>query len=137
MAGSRDVLRDADALIVASRVKARSSEFEPFQDYMSGRVSMLGSSRRRFSLAYPANVEKPSFDGIVNDIREAQLKTDNITPSDNAVRSWGREVDDVVAGLNSAAASSTMVKVLSGVAAVAVGSAVYMAARGWPGNSKS
>lgn len=131
MASSKEVLRDTDALIASSRAKARSSEFDDFEDYMGGRVSMLGSARRRFSLAYPANVDNPSFDGIINDIREAQRKTDSLTPSDNPVRSWGREIDDVIAGLNGAASSFTSAKVLTGVAAVAVGTAIYVAARTW------
>lgn len=135
MATSRDVLRATDGLISSSRVKARSEPFEEFADYMNGRVSMLSAARRRFSLAYPTNVERPSFAGIVNDVGQAQTRTDGLSPTDASVSAWGREVDDVVSGLNEAAGSSLTLRVVAGAAAVAAGTAVYLAARRWSGGS--
>jgi hypothetical protein len=131
MGTSKDVLRGTDALISSSRAKAKSDEFDAFADFMLGRGSKLGAARRRFSLAFPANVDHPSFGGIVNDIEEAQRATDRLASNDASVRSWGREVDDVISGLDDAAGSTNTAKVLTGVAAVAVGTAVYLAARHW------
>jgi hypothetical protein len=134
MATSKDVLRGTDALILSSRQKARSTGFAEFADYMAGRISMSSAARRRFSLAYPVTVDQPSFDGIVSDVREAQERTDSLSATDTSVRSWGRELDDVVSGLNQAARSSNGTRVLAGLAAVAVGTGVYLAARRWNGS---